>query len=165
MSSWLVVQEKCIAANSIYSAQMSDIIWRPVKKAQQPAVKEPVMELSRSDGKKRPEVAMLMSWTRGALLARDIVIPDTFAYSYIGNTSRRVTAASDTADSNKTSKYIELIKTHHFIYIAIDTGGVCNESALEFITELGRIVTGVTHDSRETIPLQAVVHFFAEREC
>ena len=83
-------------------------------------------------------------------LAWDVTIPDTFANSYIGETSTRATAAADRAAENKTTKYTDLAKTHHFVAIAIETGGAWNELALEFITELGRRISGVTQEPRET---------------
>ena len=98
-----------------------NIIWRSVKKAQYPAVKEPV-GLSWSNGK-RPDGAMMIPWTRGKPLAWDVTIPDTFANSYIGEISTRATAAADRAAENKTTKYTDLAKTHHFVPIAIETGG------------------------------------------
>ena len=103
------------APRQIRHAQMNDIIWRSVKKAQYPAVKEPV-GLSRSDGK-RPDGATQILWTRGKPLAWDITIPDTFANSYIGDTSTSATAAADRAAANKTAKYTDLAKTHHFVPI------------------------------------------------
>ena len=115
---------------------MNDIIWTSVKKAQYPAVKESV-GLSRSDGK-RPDGATMIPWTRGKLLVWDVTIPDTFANTYISETSTRATAATARAAKNKTTKYTNLAKTHHFVPIAIETGGDWNELALEFITELGR---------------------------
>ena len=127
---------------------MNDIIWRSVKKAQYPAVNEPV-SLSRSDGK-RPDGATQIPWTRGKPLAWDITIPYTFANSYIGDTSTRATAAADRAAANKTAKYTDLAKTHHFVPIAAETGGEWNELALEFITELGRRIAMITQDPRET---------------
>ena len=42
------------------------------------------------------------------------------------------------AASNKTAKYSELSKTHHFTPIAIETGGSWNDLAIEFINELGK---------------------------
>ena len=72
------------------------------------------------------------------------------ASSYIGETSTRATAATDRASENKTTKYTDLAKTHHFVPITIETGGAWNELALEFITELGRRISGVTQEPRET---------------
>ena len=80
----------------------------------------------------------------------DIAIPDTFANSYIGDTSTRATAAADRAAANKTAKYTDLAKTHHFVPMAVETGGAWNELALEFITELGRRIARITQEPRET---------------
>ena len=81
-------------------------------------------------------------------MAWDVTIPDTFVNSYIGETSTRATAAADSAA--ETTKYTDLAKTHHFVPIAIETGSAWNELALKFITELGRRLSGVTQEPRET---------------
>ena len=81
-------------------------------------------------------------------MAWDVTIPDTFANSYIGET--RETAAADRAAKNKTTKYTDLAKAHHFVPIANETGGAWNELALEFITELGRRISAITQEPRET---------------
>ena len=44
----------------------------------------------------------------------------------------------------------DLAKTHHFVPIAVDTGGAWNELALEFITKLGRRIARITQEPRET---------------
>ena len=93
---------------------------------------------------------MKQRWTRWKPLAWDVTIPDTFANSYIGETSMRATAAADRAAENKTTKYTNLAKTHHFVSIAIETGGAWNELALEFITELERLISDVTQEQCET---------------
>ena len=62
-------------------SQLNTLIWRTVKKTQTPANKEPI-RLSRADGK-RPEGAILVSWTRGKPLASDVTVPDTYAASHI----------------------------------------------------------------------------------
>ena len=73
------------AAGHIRHAHLNDIIWRSVKRAQIPAVKEPV-GLSRDDGK-RPDGATLIPWARGKALAWDVTVADTFALSHVGDTS------------------------------------------------------------------------------
>ena len=80
----------------------------------------------------------------------DITIPDTFANSYIGDTSTRATAAADRAAASKTAKYTDLAKTHHFVPIAVETGGAWNGPPLEFITELDRRIARITQEPRET---------------
>ena len=124
-------------------------MWRAVKKAQYPAVKEPV-GLSRSDGK-RPDRATLIPWTRGKPVAWDITVPDTYANSYIADTATTASAAANRAADNKTAKYQELAKTHQFAPMAIETGGAWNEKAVEFISEVGRRITEVTKEQQETM--------------
>ena len=92
----------------------------------------------------------MIPWTRWKPLAWDVTIPDTFVNSYIGETSTRATAAADRAAENKTTKYTDLAKPHHFVPIAIETDGAWNELVLEFITKLERRISGVTQEPRET---------------
>ena len=89
---------------------------RPRERAQIPATKEPI-GLSRSDGK-RPVGATLIPWKRGKPLAWDVIVPDTYAASHIGETSWSAGAAANKAAINKTAKYNTLATTHYFIPIA-----------------------------------------------
>ena len=127
---------------------MNDIVWRAVKKAQYPTVKEPA-GLARTDSK-RPDGATLIPWTRGKPLVWDITIPDTYARSYINDTAARATAAADQAAANKIAKYTKLNMTHQFTPIAIETGGAWNQLAIEFVSELGKKMTEVTKEPRES---------------
>ena len=87
-------------------SHMNDIIWKTVKRAQIPAVKEPV-GLTR-DGK-RPDGVTLIPWSRGKPLAWDVTVPDTFAQSHLHSSAIRSCAAADTAASNKTLQYMHLL--------------------------------------------------------
>ena len=64
----------------IRHSQLNDLIWRAVRKAQIPAVKEP-LGLSREDGK-RADGATLIPWAQGTPLAWDVTVPDAFAPSH-----------------------------------------------------------------------------------
>jgi len=128
-------------------SHLNDIIWRAVKRAQIPAVKEPV-GLSR-DGM-RPDGATLIPWSRGKPLAWDVTVPDTFAQSHLPNTAIRSCAAADTAASNKTTKYAHLMNTHIFIFLAVETGGSWNLQAIQFVQDLGRRISEVTNEPMET---------------
>ena len=136
------------APRHIGHAQLNDIIWRAVKRAQYPSVKG-LMGLSRSDGKRLDGVT-LIPWTRGKPIAWDITVADTYANSCVDNTATREAAAADRAASSKTTKYTELSKTHHFTPIAIEKGDSWNDLAIEFINELGKRITAVTQEPRET---------------
>ena len=128
---------------------MNDILWRSIKRGQITAVKEPV-SLVRQDGK-RPDGATLLPWARGKSLAWDITVPDTYAESHLQDTACRPGAAADKAAANKSSKYCDLAGTHLFFPVAIKTAGTWNQMAVELVQEIGRRITLVTGDSRETV--------------
>ena len=76
---------------------------------------------------KRQNGATFNSWTGDKSLAWGVTIPHTIANSYIGDMSMRTTtAAADRVAGNKTSKYTKLVKTCHYILIAIEMCGVSN---------------------------------------
>ena len=64
---------------------LNDIIWRAMKRAQIPAIKEPV-GLMRQDGK-RPDGTTILPWPRGRPLAWDVTVPDTYADAHVVNTA------------------------------------------------------------------------------
>jgi len=55
------------------------------------------------------------------------------------------------AAANKSSKYCDLAGTHLFFPVAIETTGTRNQMAVELVQEIGRRITLVTEDSRETV--------------
>ena len=54
-------------------------------------------------------------------------------------------------NNNKSSKYCDLAGTHLFFPAAIETAGTWNQMAVELVQEIGRRITLVTEDSRETV--------------
>ena len=136
------------AARHIRHAHLNDTIWRAVKRAHIPAVKEP-FGLSRADGK-RPDGATLIPWAGGKALAWDVTVADTFALSHVGDTSILAGAAANHAMSLKTSKYYNIAVTNIFVPVAIETGGAWDIEASEFIQELGKRITVCTKDPKET---------------
>ena len=64
-------------------SHMNDIIWRAIKRAQVPAVKEPVVSLVIEDNK-RPDGTTLLPWAKP--LAWDVTVPDTYKESHIKDT-------------------------------------------------------------------------------
>lgn len=129
-------------------AQLNDIIWRAIKRAQIPATKEPV-GLLRQDNK-RPDGVTQIPWARGKPMAWDVTVPDTYAESHIQDTSTEACAAANHAAANKTEKYRTLNDTHLFIPVAIETAGSWNAQAIELVQEIGRRITSVTFDPKET---------------
>ena len=48
-------------------------------------------------------------------------------------------------------KYDALSASHIFLQVAVETAGAWNQSAIELIQEIGRCITAVTEDTRETV--------------
>jgi len=109
-----------------------------------PAVKEPV-NLIRDDHK-RPDGTTLLPWARGKPMAWDVTVPDTYAESHIGSTATKPGAAAHKTAQNKIDKYSKLASTHIFI----ETAGTWHEMAIELTQEIGRRITTITEDTRET---------------
>ena len=73
-----------------------------------------------------------------------------YAESHIANTAITPGAAAHTSAQKTTDKYAELSKTHVFYPFAVETAGVWHEMATELTQEIGRRITTVTEDTRET---------------
>ena len=63
---------------------------------------------------------------------------------------RTAGAAAETAADKKTAKYALLMQTYVFVPIAVETMGAINSDRLEFLGDLGRRITQVTDDIRES---------------
>ena len=118
---------------------MNDIIFRAIKRAQVPAIKEPV-SLMLGDNK-RPDGTTLLPWARGKPLAWDVTVPDTYAESHLANTAATPGAAANQAAQQKTDKYCSLQSTHIFCPVAIETSGTWNAMAVDLVQEIGRRIT------------------------
>jgi len=59
-------------------------------------------------------------------------------------------AAADKAASTKETKYRQLANSHVFVPFASETAGTWNHLAVELTQKLGRRMTPVTDDPRET---------------
>jgi len=53
--------------------------------------------------------------------------------------------------ANEIVKYGTLSISHIFFPVAVETAGTWNQSAIELIQEIGRRITAVTEDTRETV--------------
>ena len=113
-----------------------------MQRAKIPAAKEP-SGLLRSDNK-RPDGVTLIPLKQGKCLAWDVTMPDTYAQSHLPTTATNVRHAAEKSAVSKTQKYQSIWQTHLFTPIAIETAGVWNSQAREFITELGKRITTVT---------------------
>ena len=127
---------------------INDLIWRALQRASIPSIKEPA-GLSRSDGK-RPDGLTLIPWEGGKCLIWDVTVADTLAASHLATTSRVTGGAAESAGDKKDSKYSSLTNTYTFIPVACETMGPLNSKALSFLALLGRRISAVSGDSRES---------------
>jgi len=101
---------------------MNDIIWRTVKRAQIPVVKEPA-GLLRSDVK-RTDGATLLSQATWKLMVWYVTVSDTLAESYVSYITAEQGDAAKQAAENKTVKYQGLEKTHIFFSSCHQDSGI-----------------------------------------
>jgi len=119
-----------------------------IKRAQMPAVKEPV-SLMRNDIK-RPDGTTLLPWARGKPMAWDVTVPDTYAESHISSTATKPGAAALKTAQNEIDKYAKLASTHIFYPFAVETAGTWHDMAIELTQEIEKRITTITEDTRET---------------
>jgi len=74
-------------------------------------------------------------------LTWDITVATTLEDSYLPASSVTAAAAAEAAASRKEVKYSDLPASFSFQPIAVDTLGPTNESAVDFIRELGRRIS------------------------
>jgi len=140
---------------------LNDIIWRALAKANVPSVKEPP-GLLRSDGK-RPDGLTMIPWHGGKCVAWDVTVTDTLANSYINATSISAGAAAELAAVRKSEKYRDLPSAYDFLPVAIETFGPVNETASEFLAELGRRISAITQEKREASFLRQRISMALQR--
>jgi len=128
--------------------EVNDIIARALQSAEIPCVKEP-MGISRSDGK-RPDGATLIPWKQGQTLLWDATVVDTYAASYIGQTSKTVGSAARMGEQKKLVKYQSLLNQYCFVPLAIETSGVYGKDGLRFVREIGNRITANSGEQRAT---------------
>ena len=129
-------------------ALFNDVIHRALVKAGVPASKEP-SGLLRNDGK-RPDGCTLIPWADGKCLSWDVTGPDTLAASHLQGTSTEAGSAAESADRLKRIKYADITRTHKFVVVAIETLGPINKDGQALISNLGRRLSAVSGDPRET---------------
>ena len=78
---------------------------------------------------------------------------DTFAASHLTTTSSQYGSAANSSAMSKTQMYANIAQTYIFTPIAIETTGAMNHQASELITQIGRRITEVTGEVKESIYL------------
>jgi len=77
-------------------------------------------------------------------------VVDTLAPSYASLSSTSAGNAAERASTNKVLKYSALSPNYHIQPIALETLGPFDPSASLFLSQLGKRLTSVTGDPRET---------------
>jgi len=80
-------------------------------------------------------------WQSGRALTWDVTVVTTLADSYVPASSVTAAAAAEAAASMKEAKYCDLLASFSFQPIAVETLGPINESAVDFLRELGRRIS------------------------
>jgi len=127
---------------------LNDIIARAFVSAGVPITKEP-QGLARSNGK-RPDGLTLIPWSGGKAVSWDVTVATTCAASYIQSSATIAGAAAETAASKKLAKYSDLAVSHRFLPIALESQGPINTAAETFLKDLGRRISLVSGDPRES---------------
>jgi len=121
---------------------ISDVVSRLFASAGITATKEP-SGLVRGDGK-RPDGPTLVPWQSGKPLTWDVAVVHTLSDSYVSQTSRSAGADAELAASRKSAKYADLLQSHLFQPIAVETSGSMDSSTATFFTDLGHKISSVS---------------------
>ena len=105
--------------------------------------------LVRDDGKRRDGLPLL-PWNSGYSVTWDVTVVDTLGNAYLQQSAITSARAAETAADKKMNKYSSLSGTHDFFRVASETLGPMSVSTQEFLARIGRRLTEVTTDPRET---------------
>lgn len=103
----------------------------------------------RTDGK-QPDGVTQIPWASGKCLAWDVTVSDTLAPSYRHLSSISAGKVAERAAELKVAKYSTISVSHEFLPIAFETLGPLNSAAQTFIASLGKRISNVTGDTRES---------------
>jgi len=105
--------------------------------------------LVRDDGK-RPDGLTLLPWNSGHSATWDVTVVGTLGNAYLQQSDITSASAAETAAVRKRNKCSSLSGTHDFFPVALETLGPMSVSTQEFLAQIGRRLTEVTTDPRET---------------
>jgi len=78
------------------------------------------------------------------------MLSPTLAAQNSNSTATKPGAAAHKTAQNKIDKYSKLASTHIFYPFAVETAGTWHVMAIELTQEIGRHITTITEDTRET---------------
>ena len=127
---------------------LNDIVYHALVRAGLPSIKEP--SGSMKEDARRPDGVTLVSWSSGKCLAWDATVTDTMAFTHSNRTVHVAGSAAEFIAAAKNRKYEYLAASKIFIPLAFETyGPICSEG-ITFLEELGRRITSISDDPRET---------------
>ena len=89
----------------------------------------------------------MAKWTQSHV---DVTVVDTLSSSYMPTTSVTPFGAAEAAATRKRAKYAEIIQSHLFVPIAIETLVPINMDGQRFLDSLGERLSSISGDPRET---------------
>ena len=98
----------------------------------------------------RPHGVPYIPWARGKCLAWDFTSPDKLAPSHLPATCSLGGAAASRASDIKFRKYQPLNSSHLFVPVAVESLGPWNGEGLAFVKDLGRRISEVAGNPRES---------------
>ena len=89
-------------------------------------------------------------WKQGKLLLWDFTCGDTLARSYVNNSSKEPGYVAKEAEERKMKTYENLVDSHHFIPIAVETMGTWGDYGKQLIKDIGSKIKEQTGEKRAT---------------
>ena len=142
-------------------AALNDVIRRALISAGIPSVLEP-LGVDRGDGK-RPDGISVFPFTDGRCLCWDATCVDTYAATHLIDSALSPGSAAKEAERRKRRKYAALGTRYRFEPIAVETAGSYGGTTGALLAEIGRRITDVTDDVRETFWLEQRVGLAIQR--
>ena len=133
-------------------AALNDVVRRALQSAGIPSILEPV-GIDRGDGK-RPDGVSVFPFSSGKCLCWDATCVDTFAESHLNSSAVAARSAANAAEEGKRRKYSSLAGRFRFEPIAMETVGTYGGTTGRLIMEIGRRISEITGDRRETLWLE-----------
>ena len=129
-------------------AHLNDVVKRSLYSIGIPSRLEP-LGLDRGDGR-RPDGLTTFPFSGGKYLCWDSTCSDTFAKSSINESAIAAGSAANKAEERKRNRYSNLETRYRFEPLSIETMGTYGNSTAKLVSEIGRRISGVTGEPRET---------------
>ena len=141
--------------------EINNLIQRALVQAKIAAVTEPP-GLFRTDGK-RPDGMTQFPWREGKNLVWDVTVADSLCATYVKKCSKSPSAAANTRENEKISKYRNLARDYLFIPIGIETYGAWGTLGHKLIKDIGKKLKEATGESRSTFFLTQRISMAVQR--